>query len=302
LVKKSECRQAAKNAMRTLVGCPLDEGQIMETKYHGSSVALGNTAVTLSLLIGFNSWGATLETPFTRLTTGPWTDAAKSICVASCDYDNNGWPDLFVGHFDTASALYRNQNGAFTKVTVGPIPTLLPNVHGAAWADYDNDGWPDLVVACLVDAPQRATVLFHGLGGGAHQRVLAGPVGTDTGRAVAVTWADYNRDGLLDLFVGRGALVLDVANSLYRNQGAADFSLDTAIGFLPRRTDQGTWTDYDGDGDLDLFVVRAGQQGNTLYRNDGSGQFEIVQGSGLDQLGESVAAAWVITTTTAIWM
>jgi hypothetical protein len=79
---------------------------------------------------------------------------------------------------------------------------------------------------------------------------------------------------------------------LYRNQGEAGFLLDDVIGFSPRRTDQGTWADYDRDGDLDLFVVHAAQQGNTLYRNNGRGQFEIVQGSGLEVRGESVGAAW----------
>jgi len=260
--------------------------------YLSNSVSSAKGAAILALWLGQNCWGAISQAPFTRLTTGPWMETSRSICVAACDYDNNGWPDLFVGKFDTPSALYRNQNGTFTKVTTGPIPTLLPNAHAAAWADYNNDGWPDLVVACIVDAPQPATVLFHGLGNGAHQRVLTGPLATDLGRAVAAAWADVNQDGLLDLFVGRGALARDVANSLYRNQGVAGFSLDNAIGFSPRRTDQGTWADYDSDGDLDLFVVRAARQGNTLYRNNGHGQFEIAEGSGLENPGESVGAAW----------
>jgi hypothetical protein len=246
-------------------------------------------AVALAALSG---WAAGLDAPFTRLKTGPWTELANSICVASCDYDNNGWPDLFVGHFDTPSALYRNQNGTFSKVTTPPVPTLLPNTHAAAWADYDNDGWPDLVVACLVDAPQKATVVFHGLGDGLFERLTNGPIATATGRAVAASWADYTGDGLLDLFIGRGALVRDVANSLYLNNGPAGFSLDNSIDFSPLRTDQGTWADYDGDGDLDLFVVHAHQQGNTLYRNDGHGHFQAMQNIGLDQMGESVGAAW----------
>lgn len=264
----------------------------MQTRPRGYSLCSEKTAALVTLLAGLHGWGASVEAPFTRLNNGPWMEASKSICVAACDYDNNGWPDLFVGHFDTPSSLYRNENGTFTKVTTGPIPTLLRNVHAAAWADYDNDGWPDLVVACLVDAPQPATVLFHGIGNGSHQKVMGVPLARDTGRAVAAAWADINRDGLLDLFVGRGALVLDVANSLYRNQGEEGFVLDDELEFPPRRTDQGTWADYDGDGDLDLFVLRASHQGNTLYRNDGNGSFEIAQGSGLEQPGESVGAAW----------
>ena len=256
--------------------------------------AIGGVQIwaALACLVAVTARGADFEAPFTRLTNGPWMQPAKSLSVASCDYDNNGWPDLFVGHDDTPSALYRNDNGTFTNVTTGPIPTLLPSAHAAAWGDYDNDGWPDLVVACLVDASQPGTVLFHALGSGLHERVSSGPLATDTGRAVSVAWADYTGDGFLDLFVGRGALVLDVANSLYRNAGTAGFTRDNTVAWPSRRTDQGTWADYDGDGDLDLFVVHAGQQGNTLYRNNAPGQLELVQGSGLEQLGDSVGAAW----------
>src|SRR5262245_27656311 len=120
-----------------------------ETTYPAAKNA--KAAGLLSLLIGLNAWGQDLEAPFKRLTSGPWNESANSICVASCDIDNNGWPDLFVGHFDTPSSLYRNDNGTFTKVTTGPVPKLLPSAHGAAFGDLDNDGWPDLVVTCLVD-------------------------------------------------------------------------------------------------------------------------------------------------------
>ncbi len=246
----------------------------------------------LCFLISLSGWAQTLTAPFTRLTTGPWTESARSICVAAGDINNDGWPDLFVGHQDTASSLYRNNYGTnFTKITTGPIPTLLPNVHAGVWFDWNNDGWQDLVVACLVDAPQPATALFRGLGNGTFERVQSGPIATNTGRAVSIAAADCTNDGLLDLFVGRGALARDVADSLYLNQGQAGFLLDNATAFPPLRTCQGIWADIDGDRDLDLFVVHVAQQGNTLYRCEGPGQFEIVQDSGLQQPGESVGAA-----------
>jgi hypothetical protein len=253
-----------------------------------------NATAMLVCLLGFSCQGQSLVAPFTRLTSGPWTESAYSFGVASGDYNNDGWPDLVVGHHGTACSLYRNNNGTnFTKVTTGPISTLvLSYAHAPVWFDYDNDGWQDLVVACVVDAPTPATYLFHGLGNGVFERVLTGPLATDTGRAVAVAPADIDGDGRLDLFVGRGALVRDVADTIYSNHGPAGFLVDTNLTFAPLRTDQGSWADFDGDGDLDLLVVHASQQGNTLYRNNGQWQFEVVQGSGLDQLGNSAGAAW----------
>jgi hypothetical protein len=104
----------------------------------------------LALPIEFNAWGQSLTAPFTRLTTRPWTESARSVSVAACDYNNDGWPDLFVGHHGTASALYRNYHGTnFIKVTTRPIATsLIGSAHAAAWADYGNGGFPDVYIAC----------------------------------------------------------------------------------------------------------------------------------------------------------
>lgn len=263
-------------------------------KPHSTSQVLSRalTAILLAQALDMRSLGGTLEAPFTRLTTGPWTESATSISVAAGDFDNDGWPDLFVGQLDSACSLFRNDHGNFTKITDSPVATQIGSVHAAACADFDNDGWLDLVVASLVDAPKPATLLFHGQGNGAFERVTTGALAEDTGRAAAVAWADYNGDGMLDLFVGRGALARNISDSMYSNQGLAGFSVDNSIGFGALRTCQGTWADFDGDGDLDLLVVHAGLQGNMLYRNLGHGQFELVTSSGLSQLGESVGAAW----------
>ncbi|MCY3832682.1 MAG: CRTAC1 family protein [Chloroflexi bacterium] len=152
---------------------------------------------------------------------------------------------------------------------------------GQAWGDYDRDGWLDLFVTGNLDP----NTLYRNNGDGsfsvsAHSQQLSLPDVPSGG----ATWADYNNDGWLDLYI-----VNYGANRLFRNDGGAGFSDVTAeagIGDTGKGT-SAAWGDYDSDGWLDLYVtnwscypecdpVDFSAQQDRLYHNNGDGSFTDV--------------------------
>lgn len=241
-----------------------------------------------------------LEAPFTRITEGPIaTLMVPSTSAAWGDFNNDGWLDLFVGNqnfFGMTNLLFENRrDGTFRQVTDQPVATdPAGGTHAAAWADYDNDGWLDLFVVTLGDA---LNAVYRNTGGGAFVRESAATVGapaTDASPSVAAAWADYDADGRLDLFVANGALVESRLDWLYHNEGNGRFArVSNAITKYSANSMQGSWSDYDNDGDPDLLVTRSGDQSNSLFRNDGSGQFVDVRvASGLTDRSDNSGAAW----------
>ncbi len=108
-------------------------------------------------------------------------------------------------------------------------------------------------------------------------------------------WADYDNDGTLDLFVGfrRGHL-----NRLYRNEGGRFVDVAAKVGIADAEdTRASAWGDFDGDGNLDLYVGFARSTGipNKLYRNDGDGTHftEVGRKMGVDIVGESRQISWI---------
>ncbi len=188
------------------------------------------------------------------------------------DFDRDGHLDLFVSGGKDSNRLFRSRgNGTFETVSLPPEVALPgPSKAGVTWADYDNDGWLDLYLAVL--GPNR---LFHnvpdpqgtwGTGGRALVRVHAGVEDPGHGRNAA--WGDYDGDGLLDLYVVNGGSYPD---ALYHGEPDGRFTNASALVPLPfdKPGYAATWTDYDDDGDLDLYVVSDHHTGNDLWRNDG---------------------------------
>lgn len=185
------------------------------------------------------------------------------------DLDRDGHLDLFLSGGKDGNQLLRNRgNGTFERLPLAPEVALPgPSKAGVTWADYDNDGWLDLYLAVL--GPNR---LLHNVpdparaGGRALVPVLAGVEDEGHGRNAA--WGDYDRDGRLDLYVVNGG---SYADALFHGEPDGSFTDVTTL--VPLRFDKpgyaATWTDYDDDGDLDLYVVSDHHTGNDLWRNDG---------------------------------
>jgi hypothetical protein len=199
------------------------------------------------------------------------------------------------------SRLLRNLgDGRFEDVTVKAGLSGLDGVSVAVFADYDNDGYKDLFVSRTFHHNQ----LFHNNGDGTFTDVTArSGLGEDCCTTVA-SWADYDNDGYLDLYVGR---YLDPRkdipttfyarngepNQLYHNNGDGTFTNVTATaGVGDTGLCLGTvFGDYDGDGYPDLYVVNDFGR-KTLYRNNRDGTFsDVTVKSGTLAYGAGMSAS-----------
>jgi hypothetical protein len=217
---------------------------------------------------------------------------------AFADYDNDGWLDLFATTLNGASTVNKNflfrNNGDGTLSTVDSAPFTVDAGAWAcgAWGDYDGDGFLDLFVANNIANSQ--SVLYHNNRDGTFTRITNGVIATDRGNCNSAAWADYDNDGLLDLFV---ANVGSLSNRLYHNEGGGRFS-SVAAGPILKNVPGGSihgvaWGDYDNDGFLDLFV--ANEFGNNLlFHNNGDGTFsQITTGNLITMTGNKGACCWV---------
>lgn len=142
--------------------------------------------------------------------------------------------------------------------------------YGGAWGDYDNDGFEDIFTMGFSDTLRN--YLYKNNGNGTFTRQPAGNFHLGTGRNV--TWADYNNDGLLDVYVPNqvGTTINNGLSAIYKNTGAGNF---TKIN-LPTVGGSGSWADLDSDGDLDLVITANGGTQESFFRNNGNDVFERV--------------------------
>ena len=141
---------------------------------------------------------------FSRVPTGPLvTGSYVSAGCAWGDYDNDGFPDMFVsvnGNPPNNDLLYHNNgNGTFTQISTGSIVNSGGKGNACAWGDYDNDGYLDLYV---INSDQN-NFLFHNNGDGTFTRITSGPLVTQqvgTGIMTADTGQDTtaNSDALIE--------------------------------------------------------------------------------------------------------
>ena len=204
--------------------------------------------------------------------------------ITAADYNDDGLCDLFIPD-GVASRLFRNSgDGSFEDVTEATGLAGLSGVSVGLFADYDNDGDKDFFVSRTYEPNQ----LFENQGNNTFVDVTerAG-IGPDNSTTVA-SWADYNNDGFLDLYVGRYLEAREripttfyarngEPNRLYRNNGDGTFTdvtVEAGVGELGLCL--GTaFGDYNNDGFPDLYVSNDFGR-KTLYKNNGDGTFDDV--------------------------
>src|SRR6266576_6118637 len=181
--------------------------------------------------------------------------------VAVGDYDNDGYPDLYVTSYGKNILYHNNGDGTFTDVSQkSGIDAKKGRALGVAFADYDDDGFTDIFVAN--DGMQQ--YLFHNNGNGTFtERALEAGAGlSEDGRRLSgmgVVFQDYDNDGKPDVIVTE--LPREIY-SVYHNEGNGLFSyasLETGLGRLS--SGSSGWgvglEDFDNDGSKDLFVAQS---------------------------------------------
>jgi enediyne biosynthesis protein E4 len=209
------------------------------------------------------------------------------------DIDNDFDLDLFITNGPQGgenNLLYQNNGaGAFTPITDQPIVQDNAPSDGATWADYDNDGDVD----CYVVNWYGVNNLFYkNNGGGQFEQVLTGAFVTNGGYSETASWGDYNKDGLVDLYVTNSGG--NKRNFLYQNQGNGTLvRITTGAAVTDAATSRSVnWVDFDLDGDADLFVTNENNESEQLYRNE-DGVLVKVTGIPLVSAGAStMSASW----------
>jgi hypothetical protein len=219
--------------------------------------------------------------------------------VAVGDYDNDGYADLFVTSYGGNRLYHNNGNGTFTDVTEKAGVGGSGWSTSAAWVDLDNDGRLDLIVLRYMDwdfadmwcgphkdgfrsycdpklFPPATPLVYHNDGNG-HFTEISKKIGlSKPGKGLGVAFADYDRDGHLDICVANDSMF----EFLYHNNGAGKFEeagLMTGVavdGAGAVYAGMGVdFADYDNDGLPDLLITNLGNQAYALYKNNGDGSF-----------------------------
>lgn len=232
---------------------------------------------------------------FTKITTGPLVNTpGDSRSVNWIDANNDGLIDCFISNGPQGGQnnnLFINAGGGnFTALTNDSLVLDNAPSDGATWADADNDGDLD----CFVVNWYNANNLFYLNNGNAtFTKVNTGSLVTDGGYSETASWGDYDKDGLVDLYVTNSAGVS--RNFLYKNIGAGSFikiTTGTIVtnSFASRCVN---WTDIDNDGKLDVFVSNESNQSENIYRYDGLGVFtKLSTGPLLNDGKNSMSSSW----------
>jgi hypothetical protein len=254
---------------------------------------------------------------------GTFTDVSKEAGLQNdrwgygcsvADYDNDGWPDLYVGNYGKNRLFHNNHNGTFTDKAEELGVTGSGNWSpGSAWGDYDGDGRLDLYVTGYLhfdrdNLPIAGTKavgfaqcqyrgasvncgprglrgepdhLFHQKPDGTFEDVTvkAGVEDKDRYYGFTAIFVDVNNDGKPDLVVGNDS----EPNFLYINKGDGTFDDQSYVSGLALNKDGREIAsmgiapgDYDNDGQLDFYFTDFGDDYKVLYHNDGDASFSDI--------------------------
>lgn len=225
-------------------------------------------------------------------------DSNYGIGVAVGDYDNDGFPDLYVTSYGKNVLYHNNGDGTFTDVTAKAGVAAGGWSSSAGFFDYDNDGHLDLFVTRYMlwdtqtskicgqewqtycppgEFPPTTNILYRNRGDGTFEDVSQrSGISALKGRSLGVSFADYDGDGFADVFVANDGM----RQFLFHNNGNGTFT-ELALEAGAGLTDAGkpisgmgtVFQDYDNDGRPDILVTVLPREVYALFHNDGNGLF-----------------------------
>jgi hypothetical protein len=225
-------------------------------------------------------------------------DTNYGMGVAVGDYDNDGFPDIYVTNYGKNILYHNNGDGTFTDGTAKAGVAAGGWSVSAGFFDYDNDGKLDLFVTRYLDwsveksktcGSEKPTycppgefgpvtnILYHNRGDGTFEDVsVASGIAAKKGKALGVAFADYDGDGYTDIFVTNDV----IEQFLFHNNGDGTFT-ETGLDSGAALTNDGkmlsgmgvAFQDYDNDGLPDLLVTQLPRQPYVVFHNDGHGSF-----------------------------
>jgi hypothetical protein len=225
-------------------------------------------------------------------------DGNYGMGVAVGDYDNDGYPDLYVTSYGKNILYHNNGDGTFTDVTAKAGVAAGGWSVSAGFFDYDDDGKLDLFVTRYMEwdtkhskdcggnfhtycppeeFPATTSILYHNNGDGTFTDVSQrSGIAAKKGRALGVAFADYDEDGFTDIFVANDGM----QQYLFHNNGNGTFTelgleAGAALSEDGRRlSGMGVvFQDYDNDGRPDVIVTELPREIYGVYHNDGGGSF-----------------------------
>lgn len=225
-------------------------------------------------------------------------DGNYGMGVAVGDYDNDGYPDIYVTNYGKNTLYHNNGDGTFTDVTAKAGVAAGGWSVSAGFFDYDNDGKLDLFVTRYMEwdtkhskscgaewhtycppeeFPVTTNILYHNNGDGTFTDVSQkSGIANSKGRALGLAFADYDEDGFTDVFVSNDGM----RQFLFHNNGNGRFTenaLEAGAALSQdgrRMSGMGVvFQDYDNDGRPDIIVTELPREIYSLYHNDGQGFF-----------------------------
>jgi hypothetical protein len=225
-------------------------------------------------------------------------DSNYGMGVAVGDYDNDGFPDLYVTNYGKNILYHNNGDGTFTDATAKAGVAAGGWSCSAGFFDYDNDGHLDLFVTRYMEwdtqhskicgnewhtycppatFPATTSILYRNRGDGTFEDVSQhSRIASSKGRALGVSFADYDDDGFTDIFVSndgmRQFLFHNNGNGTFTERGLEAGTALTADG-KPLSGMGTVFQDYDNDGRPDILVTVLPREVYALFHNEGDGTF-----------------------------